>query len=222
MSRPEPAVRLHGADLTAATDAQDVATALTGQQDAAREIVRRYQRPVYNLIARMVQDTGTAEDLAQETFIKVFRSLRTFDARLRFAAWILKIAHNTTIDYLRRHLPQLVPLDAPMEGDERSFATELRDQSAVTPERAAERQQGGRQRRAGVRLAQAPRGLFGGGSAPGLERAVERHEGVVPGRPRGSSSEPRSTPPSTACGPSTAASSFYATRRTSTTPTSPR
>ena len=141
MSRPEPAVRLHGADLTAATDAQVVATALTGQQDAAREIVRRYQRPVYNLIVRMVQDTGTAEDLAQETFIKVFRSLRTFDARLRFAAWILKIAHNTTIDYLRRHLPQLVPLDAPMEGDERSFATELRDQAAVTPERAAERQQ---------------------------------------------------------------------------------
>ena len=64
----------------------------------------------------MVQDTGTAEDLAQETFTKVFRSLQTFDARLRFAAWILKIAHNTTIDYLRRHRPHLVPLDAPLPG----------------------------------------------------------------------------------------------------------
>ena len=141
MNRPHPATPLEGADLAAAPDAQVVAQALTGHQPAAREIVRRYQRPVFNLIVRMVEDAGTAEDLAQEAFTKVFRSLHTFDARLRFAAWIFKVAHNTTIDYLRRHRPHLVPLDVPAQGDERTLADQLPDRAAVSPERAAEREQ---------------------------------------------------------------------------------
>jgi RNA polymerase sigma-70 factor (ECF subfamily) len=141
VSRSHPPAPLEGADLAAAPDAQVVAQALTAHQAAAREIVRRYQRPVFNLIVRMVEDAGTAEDLAQEAFTKVFRSLHTFDVRLRFAAWILKIAHNTTIDYLRRHRPHLVPLDVPAKGDESTFADRLPDTAAVSPERAAERQQ---------------------------------------------------------------------------------
>jgi RNA polymerase sigma-70 factor, ECF subfamily len=139
VSRPHPAPSLEGADLAAASDAQVVLQAVTGQQSAASEIVRRYERPVFNLIVRMVQDAGTAEDLAQETFAKVFRSLGTFDVRLRLAAWILKIAHNTTLDYLRRYRPQLVPIDAPLAGDERTF--DPADTAAVSPERTAERQQ---------------------------------------------------------------------------------
>ena len=127
MSRTQPAAALEGPDLAAATDEQVVTQALVGHQLAAREIVRRYQRPVFNLIVRMVQDAGTAEDLAQETFVKVFRSLQTFDVRLRFAAWILKIAHNTTLDYLRRHRPHLVPLDAPFQGGEGTLADQLAD-----------------------------------------------------------------------------------------------
>ena len=140
MSRSHTAAPLEGADLAAAPDVQVVTQALTGHQHAAREIVRRFQRPVFNLIVRMVQDAGTAEDLAQEAFVKVFRSLHTFDVRLRLAAWVLKIAHNTTLDYLRRHRPHLVPLDAPGP-DERTLADQLPDPAAVSPERTAERQQ---------------------------------------------------------------------------------
>ena len=58
------------------TDAQLVARALAGSQDAFRELVLRFERPVYSLIARMVQDPATAEDLAQEAFVKAYRSLR--------------------------------------------------------------------------------------------------------------------------------------------------
>jgi RNA polymerase sigma-70 factor, ECF subfamily len=141
VKRPHPPAPLEGAALAAAPDAQVVVQALTAHQPAAREIVRRYQRPVFNLIVRMVEDAATAEDLAQEAFTKVFRSLHTFDVRLRFAAWILKIAHNTTIDYLRRHRPHLVPLDVPARADESTFADQLPDRAAVSPERAAERQQ---------------------------------------------------------------------------------
>ena len=140
MSRPHPAP-LEGADLAAAPDAQVVTQALSGHQHAANEIVRRYQRPVFNLIVRMVQDAATAEDLAQEAFAKTFRGLRTFDLRLRFAAWILKIAHNTTLDYLRRHRPHLVPLDVPTHEDGWSLAEQLPDVAGVSPERAVEHRQ---------------------------------------------------------------------------------
>ena len=141
MSRHEPPAPFPGGDLGAADDAQVVAQALAGGEQAARELVVRYERPVFNLIVRMVQDPSTAEDLTQEAFAKVFRSLRTFDVRLRFSAWILKIAHNTTLDYLRRHRPQLVPLDQPVADDGRTLAEGVPDRAAVSPERAVVRRQ---------------------------------------------------------------------------------
>jgi RNA polymerase sigma-70 factor (ECF subfamily) len=83
-------------------DAGLVARALGGSQDAFREIVLRYQRPVFALILRMVRDPETAEELAQETFVKCHGRLSTYDPSRRFASWLFKIAHNTSIDYLRR------------------------------------------------------------------------------------------------------------------------
>jgi RNA polymerase sigma-70 factor (ECF subfamily) len=84
---------------------------MAGSEQASRDLVRRYERPVFNLIVRMVRDPALAEDLAQETFVKVFAHLDTYDCRYKFASWILKIAHNTTIDYLRRPRPTAVSLD---------------------------------------------------------------------------------------------------------------
>jgi RNA polymerase sigma-70 factor (ECF subfamily) len=126
------------ARLSSAPDAEVVLHALHGHEPAAREIVHRYQRPVYNLMARMVRDTPAAEDLTQDTFLKVFRSLGTFDPRLRLSAWILKIAHNTALDHLRRARPYILPLDATDE-EGADAADALEDLSAVWPDRAAER-----------------------------------------------------------------------------------
>jgi RNA polymerase sigma-70 factor, ECF subfamily len=78
-----------------------VALALAGSQPAFREIVRRYERPVYNLICRIVRDPVLAEDVAQEAFLKTFRGLASFDNRRRFASWIFRIAHNAALDAVR-------------------------------------------------------------------------------------------------------------------------
>ena len=94
------------------TDAELVASALRGSQDAFRELVVRFERPVYSLVLRMVQDPGTAEDLAQEVFVKAYRRLDTYDPQWKFSSWLFKIAHNTTIDHLRRGAPETVPLEA--------------------------------------------------------------------------------------------------------------
>jgi RNA polymerase sigma-70 factor, ECF subfamily len=64
--------------------------------------VRRYERPILNLIARIVHDPALAEDLAQETFLKAFRNLRSFDVSRKFSSWVFRIAHNTALDALRR------------------------------------------------------------------------------------------------------------------------
>jgi RNA polymerase sigma-70 factor, ECF subfamily len=93
------------------TEARLVAQALAGSQSAFEQIVRRYQRPVITLIARMVGDVSTAEDLAQETFVKAFRNLAAFDTTRRLSSWLFRIAHNTALDALRRSRPPVVPID---------------------------------------------------------------------------------------------------------------
>lgn len=125
------------------TDAELVASALRGAQDAYRELVKRFERPVYSLVLRMVQDSGTAEDLAQEVFVKAFRRLDTYDPQWKFSSWLFKIAHNTTIDHLRRSTPETVPLETE-EDDKGSLASVLADESAETPQAAAERRDLGR------------------------------------------------------------------------------
>ncbi len=122
------------------TDAELVASAVRGSQDAFHELVTRFERPVYSLIARMVQDPATAEDLAQETFVKAYRSLRSYDPSRKLSSWLFKIAHNTTIDHLRRHAPDTVSLEAPPEEDGRGgLAAVLADGSVENPAAAAER-----------------------------------------------------------------------------------
>jgi len=123
------------------TDAELVASAIRGSQDAFHELVTRFERPVYSLIVRMVQDPATAEDLAQEAFVKAYRSLRSYDPSRKLSSWLFKIAHNTTIDHLRRHAPDTVPLEAPPEeeGGRGGLAAVLADGSVEDPAAAAER-----------------------------------------------------------------------------------
>jgi len=126
------------------TDAELVASALRGAQDAYRELLKRFERPVYSLVLRMVQDPGTAEDLAQEVFVKAFRRLETFDPQWKFSSWLFKIAHNTAIDHLRRGAPETVPLETGVEDDRGSLASVLADETVENPQAAAERRDLGR------------------------------------------------------------------------------
>ena len=60
----------------------------------------------------MTRDPALAEDLAQETFVKAFRSLAAFDPTRRLSSWLFRIAHNTALDALRRVGPHVVPLSS--------------------------------------------------------------------------------------------------------------
>ncbi|NOT06907.1 MAG: sigma-70 family RNA polymerase sigma factor [Gemmatimonadales bacterium] len=89
-------------DLKSATDQQVVTQARKGSETAYRELVRRYERPVFSLVFRMVRNRELAEDLAQETFIKVLNALDSYRPEFKFSSWVFKIANNAAIDHLRR------------------------------------------------------------------------------------------------------------------------
>src|SRR6266550_3695194 len=95
-------------NLTGASDPEVVAWAKQGHEAAFRELVRRYERPIFSLLYRMVRDRALAEDLAQETFIKVLNAIGTYNPQFKFSSWIFKIANNaTTPDEMSATAPQL-------------------------------------------------------------------------------------------------------------------
>ncbi len=88
---------------TQVTDDKTLAAqAAAGRQRAFRELLRRYERPVFSLIYRMVRDRGLAEDLSQEAFIRAFNAIASYNPGYKFSSWMFKIAHNLTIDHLRK------------------------------------------------------------------------------------------------------------------------
>ena len=89
-------------DLTNLPDADVVVLAQEGRERAYRELIRRYERPVFSLIFRMVRDREMAEDLAQETFIKVLNHIDRYRPEFKFSSWLFKIANNVAIDHLRK------------------------------------------------------------------------------------------------------------------------
>ena len=79
-----------------------VALARAGSEAGYRELIRRYERPVFSLLYRMVRDRELAEDLAQETFVKALNAIESYRPEFKFSSWIFKIANNAAIDHLRR------------------------------------------------------------------------------------------------------------------------
>lgn len=121
-------------DWVAATDQEVVERARRGEQAAYRELLRRYERPVFSLIYRMVRDRAMAEDLAQETFVKVLNALDTYRPEFKFSSWIFKIANNAAIDHLRRQRVEMLSIegrpDAGSAREQHETAIQLPDKGA--------------------------------------------------------------------------------------------
>ncbi len=93
------------------SDQDVILYARKGRDSAFRELIRRYERPVFSVIYRMVRNRELAEDLAQETFIKVLNALDRYNPKYKFSSWIFKIAHNATLDHLRKKQPETLSLE---------------------------------------------------------------------------------------------------------------
>jgi RNA polymerase sigma-70 factor (ECF subfamily) len=88
-----------------------IGRARQGDDDAFTQLVEAYQRPVFNLCYRMLGDPIEAEDAAQETFIRAYTRLGSYDPERKFSSWLLAIASHYCIDRLRRQRFGLVSWD---------------------------------------------------------------------------------------------------------------
>jgi RNA polymerase sigma-70 factor (ECF subfamily) len=74
---------------------------LNGDQSAWESIVRMYRRKVFNVAYKFVGRHDQAEDLTQDVFLKIFKSLNTFDRRANFQTWLISVSRNLCIDHYR-------------------------------------------------------------------------------------------------------------------------
>ena len=130
--------RTFSRDLTAVSDRDLVATAVSGVEGSFEELVRRYQRPISAYVYRMVGNYESALDLTQEIFIKVYSSLRRYRAEVKFSTWIYKIAHNAAIDHLRRTATREQSLVMGPENDQFDLPVES---TRLSPEQESERKE---------------------------------------------------------------------------------
>jgi len=124
-------------DLANLPDADVVTLAQQGREAAFRELIRRYERPVFSLVFRMVRDREVAEDLAQETFIKVLNHVDKYRPEFKFSSWLFKIANNVAIDHMRKRQLQTISIDGSphaataAEIQASSFDVEARGETAL-------------------------------------------------------------------------------------------
>jgi RNA polymerase sigma-70 factor (ECF subfamily) len=93
------------------TDLSWLASAQKGNSDAFTQLVEAFQRPVFNLCYRMLGDAEEAEDAAQETFMRAYRSIKHYDNSRPFPTWLMSIAAHYCIDQIRKRRLAIVPID---------------------------------------------------------------------------------------------------------------
>jgi len=94
---------------------KDVARLRRGDVDALAELIARYQNRLYRYLLRLVREPAEAEDLFQQTWLRVAQKIRAFDPSRNFDAWLFTLARNLAIDHLRRIRP--LSLDEPVSGE---------------------------------------------------------------------------------------------------------
>ncbi len=88
---------------TTTTDHELVSRFLNGNEEALQDLITRHQRKIFTSIYLLVKDRELADDIFQETFIKVINTLRSgnYNEEGKFLSWVLRIGHNLVIDHFR-------------------------------------------------------------------------------------------------------------------------
>ncbi len=112
-----------------------------GDQKAYAELMKRYKKPLYHTVLKMVRNVDDAEDLTIESFAKAFRNLHKFKKDFSFSTWLFRIATNNCIDFLRKKRLDTMRIAGSLRdsnGDE--VAIEIKD-NRLNPQEEAIRDQ---------------------------------------------------------------------------------
>ncbi len=141
-STPQASSAIAPATAAVDADAEVMLRAKAGDQSAFEYLVQKYRRPMVSFMFRMARNAAAAEDLAQEVFLRVYRSRENYEASAKFTTWLYRIATNLAVNHARdtRHERSevQVSLDEP---DEESGATlELPDASLSVEQQLVRRE----------------------------------------------------------------------------------
>src|SRR5262252_4385633 len=112
----------------ARSDVQLMLDVKAGDGSSFDFLLRKYRSPLVNFLYRMVRDRATAEDLAQDVFLRVYRARKEYIPSAKFTTWLFRIATNLALNSIRDHRHQKleISMDAPVtadaeDGDEKPF-----------------------------------------------------------------------------------------------------
>ena len=115
-----------------ATDTELVFLVAKGNESAFNELLVRHQGAIYQLAHRFLGDANEAEDIAQETFLRLYRSADRYKPNASLRSYLYKIAKNLCIDFLRKkrpetmaNLPETMPQDSPLDQLERAQTLQI-------------------------------------------------------------------------------------------------
>lgn len=84
------------------SDEKLVRNYLKGNEESLEVLVRKYLKPIFSFVFRLVENSQEAEDITQEVFVKAWRNLKKFNQKQSFKTWLFTIAKNTCLDWLRK------------------------------------------------------------------------------------------------------------------------
>ncbi len=121
------------------SDGQLVADFIAGDKQALEALFKRYLKPTYYFIYRYVANKEEAEDVIQETFVKVWKNLKKFDQKKSFKTWVFSIAKNTALDFLKKK--KAIPFSSfEDEEGQNPVLDALRDPGPISSELIAEKE----------------------------------------------------------------------------------
>ena len=115
------------------TDHQLVYESLKGDDNAFKELLNRHLKHVYNFIYRLCGNAEESKDITQDTFLKVWKNLKKYNPDFSFNTWIISIARNTTIDWLRKKRP-LMFSDFDKDDEIKDFKDTIQDTEPLQDE----------------------------------------------------------------------------------------
>lgn len=108
-------------------DLQLIHDAMRGNQGAYKKLMKKYREQIFHLIARIIRDREQVADLTQETFVKAFASLKSFNEEYAFSTWLYKIATNSSIDFIRKKKLDTLSIDKPIAAEESDYSFQIAD-----------------------------------------------------------------------------------------------
>jgi RNA polymerase sigma-70 factor (ECF subfamily) len=103
-----------------------IRAAAKGDHVAFAQLVRAHQTQVWRFLSHLLGDPSLAEDVTQETFLKVYKKLDSYQFRSKFSTWVLAIARNAGVDAMRRNRRKQLDLDVEQLDDPRAHSSTLR------------------------------------------------------------------------------------------------